>query len=336
MNRAVGGLALLAASLAGLAGGCGAGADRSDPGLRDVRLAAVIKALDNPYFATMRSGLVVAARRSHARLDVAAARTGLEDTAGQAAQLESLAADRPRCYVVNPINETNLLPALSRVGGNTPIVNVDSEVGTAAAKAVGVKITTYVGIDNRASGRLAADAMTRLVGRRARVALITGIPGDRGSAVRAAGFAQRARGRFTIVATIAADFERGKARLAAAHALRSDPHIAGFFAVNDVMALGVADAVRAAGRQGAVKVVGFDGIRQALAAVGRGVLSATVAQYPFMIGRLGVEACLAALRGRAVPARVDAPVQVITRENVAQAQASYPNPAGRFADPFTR
>jgi ribose transport system substrate-binding protein len=329
-------MALLAASLASLVVACGGGADRPDADVRGVRLAAVIKALDNPYFVTMRSGLVVTARRSHARLDVAAARTGLQDTAGQAAQLDSLAAGRPRCYVVNPINETNLLPALSRVARHTPIVNVDSEVGTEAAKAVGVKITTYVGTDNRASGRLAADAMVRLVGRNARVAVITGIPGDRGSALRAAGFAQGARGRFRIVATLAADFERGKARLAAGLALRRDPHIAGFFAVNDIMALGAVDAVRAADREGAVKVVGFDGIRQALAAIGRGVLSATVAQYPFTIGRLGVEACLAALSGRAVPARVDAPVQVITRENVAQAQARFPNPVERFPDPFSR
>jgi ABC-type sugar transport system substrate-binding protein len=258
----------------------------------------------------------------------------LQDTAGQASELESLAAEGPRCYVVNPINQTNLVGALSRVAEDSPIVNVDSRVGEEAANAVGVEITTYIGTDNRAGGGLGADAMAALVERGARVAVITGIPGDVGSGLRSEGFERGNRGRFDVVATIAADFEREKARRATADLLRRDPRIDGVFAVNDLMALGVADAVVAAGRQGKVKVVGFDGIRQALDGVRRGSLSATVAQYPYTMGQLAIEACLAAIRGESLPGRVDAPVQVVTRENIARAQANFPEPVERFADPF--
>jgi ABC-type sugar transport system substrate-binding protein len=336
MTRSARRLALLAGLLAAFVVGCGGGDRRSDADLRGVRLAAVIKGLDNPFFVTMRAGLVATARRDDARLEVAAAPTGLQDTAGQASALESLAARHPRCYVVNPINPTNLVGALARVAGDTPVVNVDSVIGEEAAKAVGVKITTYIGTDNRTGGRLGADAMAALVDRGARVAVITGIPGDVGSGLRADGFKDGNRGRFDVVATIAADFERGKARQAAAALLRTDPRVAGFFAVNDLMALGAADAVRAAGRQGDVDVIGFDGIPQALAAVGRGSLSATVAQYPYTMGQLSVEACLAALRGDSVPDSVDAPVQVVTSENVARARANFPRPVERFDDPFAR
>ena len=48
--------------------------------------------------------------------------------------------------------------------------------------------------------------------------------------------------RFDVVATLAADFEREKARLAAADLLQADPRIDGFFAVNDLMALGARPA----------------------------------------------------------------------------------------------
>jgi ribose transport system substrate-binding protein len=164
--------------------------------------------------------------------------------------------------------------------------------------------------------------------------VITGIPGDVGSGLRAEGFKEGTRGRFKVVTTAAADFERDKARRAAADLLRADPRIAGFFAVNDLMALGVADAVQAAGRGRDVYVIGFDGIREALAAVRRGTLSATVAQYPYTIGQLGVEACLAAIRGESLPAKVDAPVQVVTKDNVARAQANFPRPVERFSDPL--
>ena len=328
--------ALLAGLLALFVFGCGGGGDRSDKDTRGVRVAAVIKALDNPFFVTMHAGLVATARRDDARLHVAAAPTGLQDTAGQASELESLAADDPGCYVVNPINPTNLVAALARVPADTPIVNVDSFIGEDAAKTLGVKITTYIGTDNRAGGGLGADAMAALVGRGARVAVITGIPGDVGSGLRAKGFEDGNRGRFRVVARIAADFDREKARLAAADLLGENPRVEGFFAVNDLMALGAADAVRAAGRQGDIKVVGFDGISEALAAISRGSLSATVAQYPYTMGQLSIEACLASLRGDRVPANVNAPVQVVTSKNVARARKNFPRPVEPFDDPFTR
>jgi len=299
-------------------------------------LAAVIKGLDNPFFVTMRDGLAATARRDDALLTVVAAPTGLQDTAGQASELESLADDDPHCYVVNPINQTNLVGALARVAADTPIVNVDSVIDAQAAKAVGVRITTFVGTDNRAGGRLGADAMAALVDRGARVAVVAGIPGDVGSGQRADGFRQGNRGRFDVATTIAADFERKKAKRAAAALLRGNPGIEGFFAVNDLMALGVADAVRAADKQGQVKVIGFDGIPQALDAVEHGSLSATVAQYPYTMGQLSIEACLAALRGDPVPANVKAPVQVVTSQNVARARANFPEPVEHFDDPLGR
>jgi ABC-type sugar transport system substrate-binding protein len=336
MTRRAGRFALLAGLLAATMLGCGGKSQRSDADLRDVGLAAVIKGLDNPYFVTMRDGLVATARRDGARLQVAAAPTGLQDTAAQASELESLAARHPGCYVVNPINQTNLVGALARVADHAPIVDVDSVISKDAAKAVGVDITTYIGTDNRAGGRLGADAMAALAGRGARIAVITGIPGDVGSGQRADGFTTGNRGRFEVVATTAADFERHTARLAAADLLRTDKRIDGFFAVNDLMALGVSDAVRAAGRQGDVKVVGFDGIPQALDAIGRGSLSATVAQYPYMMGQLAIHACLAALRSDRVPNTVDAPVQIVTHANVDRARANFPRPVEPFQDPFAR
>jgi ABC-type sugar transport system substrate-binding protein len=83
-----------------------------------------------------------------------------------------------------------------------------------------------------------------------------------------------------------------------------------------------------------VAVVGVDGIEEALDAVERGAMSATVSQYPNTIGRLGVEACLAAASGKSVPAKVDAPIQVVTRRNVARAKAKFPQPVEPFKSPF--
>jgi ABC-type sugar transport system substrate-binding protein len=63
-------------------------------------------------------------------------------------------------------------------------------------------------------------------------------------------------------------------------------------------------------------------------------MSATVSQYPYTIGMLGVEACLAAVAGKQLPARVDAPIQVVTRRNVARAESNFPRPVEPFQSPF--
>jgi ABC-type sugar transport system substrate-binding protein len=326
-------VALLPVVAAAAAFGCGGDGPGATRGAQSKDVVAVIKGLDNPFFQTMEGGLRAAGRRHRLAVRVAAA-AGLQDTAGQAATLESLVADRAGCYIVNPIASTNLIRPLSHIPAQTPIVNIDSPVDAAAAGAAGRPVTTYIGTDNVAAGRLAADAMARLVRRGDHVAVIGGIPGDDTSDARARGFRDGARGRFSVVDTIAADFDRGRAELAAEDALHSDRALSGLFAVNDEMALGVADAVRALGRRGKVAVIGLDGIAAALDAVRRGAVAATVAQYPYAIGQLGVEACLAALRGKRLPARVDAPIQLVTRENVTRARARFPEPVAPFRDPL--
>jgi ABC-type sugar transport system substrate-binding protein len=238
--------------------------------------------------------------------------------------------------VVNPINRTNLVQPLSHLRGGTPVVNIDSPLDVAAAKAVGIKIITYVGTDNVQAGRVAADALGRFVGQGARVAVISGIPGDASSDARTSGFSQGAKGRFNIVSTIPVDFDRGRAKLAADQLLRANPPIQGFFAVNDQMALGIADAMAAIGKSGSVPVIGLDGTAEALAAVNSGTLAATVAQYPYTIGQLGVQACLASIQKKSVPAKVVAPVQIVTKDNVARAQANFPQPVEPFDDALAK
>jgi ABC-type sugar transport system substrate-binding protein len=323
---------LVVAVVAVLAAGCG-----GDSGARDsggARVGVVIKGLDNPFFAAMKQGVLAAAHDRKADVRLGAA-TGLDDTAGQASKLEALIAQGLNCYVVNPISQSNLVQALSHVPDGTPIVNIDSPVGADDARALGIRISTYIGTDNEAAGKLAADTMAGLVGRGARVGVIGGISGDATSAARIDGFRAGARGRFDALDPVSADWDERKAMLAASALLRDEPGLDGFFAANDQMALGVARAVADAGRKGTeVAIVGVDGIEQALAAVRRGAISATVSQYPYTIGMLGVEACLAAASGKRLPAQVDAPIQVVTRRNVARAEAKFPRPVEPFKSPF--
>jgi ABC-type sugar transport system substrate-binding protein len=167
-----------------------------------------------------------------------------------------------------------------------------------------------------------------------KIGVIGGVSGDATSNARVEGFTSGAQGRFEALKTVAGDWDRAKALNAAEDLMRANPDIKGFFAANDQMALGIAQAVKNAGKKGQVAIIGVDGIEDALKAVKAGDMSATVSQYPYTIGQLGVEACLAASNGKTLPSNVKAPVQVVTKDNVAKAERNFPKPVENYNDPF--
>jgi ABC-type sugar transport system substrate-binding protein len=307
----------------------GGSAAQSEP----VRIGMVVKGLEYPFFQDMKDGAEAAAREHGADLEVQAA-SAVDDASGQAAKLEALVGQQMDCYVVNPVSETNLVQPLARVEDGTPIVNIDLPVGGDAAQEAGLTLATYIGTDNVAAGALGADTMAELVDKGASIGIIGGTSGDPTSAARIDGFTENAGGRFTALQTVAADWDRAKALTAAEDLLRAQPELGGFFAANDGMALGIAQAVRNAGKEGDVAVIGVDGTQDAMKSIKNRGMAATVAQYPYTIGQLGVEACLAAVSDETLPAKVDAPVQVVTGDNVAQAEQNFPEPVEAFDNPF--
>jgi ABC-type sugar transport system substrate-binding protein len=298
------------------------------------QVAAIIKGLDNPFFQTMQQGITTQAKIQGTNVTVQAA-ASITDTTGQADKVQALAGQNYACFLVNPISQTNLVQPLVPVSqANKPIVNIDSPIGADAAQAANLKISTYIGTDNVSAGKSGAEEMAKLIPGGGDVALVGGIAGDATSQARLKGFQQGAASNLKVVQTVAADWDRQKALTAAGDILRARPNLKGFFVANDDMGLGVTRAIANAGKQGQVKVVSVDGIQDALKAVQDGTLSSTVAQYPYAIGSMGMEACKAAMAGKTLPKNVIAPVLVVTKDNAAKALSSFPKPFDKYDDPF--
>ena len=296
-------------------------------------IAAVIKGLDNPFFQYMQRGIDERGKELGASVTIQAA-ANMGDATGQADRLSAMALQDYGCYLVNPISVSNLVQALVPVAQKKmPIVNIDSTIDPEQAKAAGFAVSTYIGTDNVSAGHLAGDEMLKLVPKGSKVALIAGIVGDVGSNARIKGFKEATEGKLEAIVLVSADWDREKAFTAAGDILRANPDVAGFFAANDVMALGVQRAVDAAGKSN-VKVIGLDGIVDAMKSVADGGLAATVAQYPYVVGAMGIEACVAAAKGQALPAKVDAPVLVVNKANAEASLKNFPRPGGDYPDPF--
>jgi ABC-type sugar transport system substrate-binding protein len=300
------------------------------------KVAVVIKGLDNPFFQSMESGVKDKAAADGVSVEVQAANS-ITDTTGQADKLAALATQNYSCFVVNPISGTNLVQGIAQLGAKKKtIVNIDSPVDASAAKSANATLATYIGTDNIAAGKLAGTEMTKLLPNGGDVVAIGGTAGDVTSAARITGFQQGIASSSAIKfgQTVAANWDRQEALTQAQTILRSKPDLGGFFVANDDMALGVARAIATAGKTGKVHVISVDGIKDALTAVRDGQLDAVVAQYPYVIGAMGVEACKAANAGKALPANVAAPVELVTKADAAKALAVTPKPFGSYTDPF--
>jgi ABC-type sugar transport system substrate-binding protein len=295
--------------------------------------AAVIKGLDNPFFQQMEQGIDAQAHDSGVDVETQAA-ASVTDTSGQADRLNAMAQQGYDCYIVNPISGTNLIQGLAQIAAEgTPVVNIDSPVEADAASKANLEVSTYIGTDNVEAGKLGGQAMVDALGGSGKVALVGGISGDVTSNARLEGFTEAA-GALEIVQTVAADWDRQTAQTRATDILSANPDLKGFFSANDDMALGISRAVANAGKSGQIAIVGVDGIEDALKAVQSGDITATVAQYPYAIGQMGVQACEMAEAGDDLPENVTAPVAVVTKDKAGAALEAFPAPFQQFDNPL--
>jgi ABC-type sugar transport system substrate-binding protein len=300
----------------------------------DVKVAAVIKGLDNPFFQAMEQGIQDTADEAGTDVSIQAA-ADIGDTTGQADKLSALAGQDFGCFVVNPISGTNLVQALAPIAAaGTPVVNIDSPIDADAAAAANLDPATYIGTDNGAAGGKAGDFVLANVDEGAKVAIIGGVAGDVTSGARVDGFKETVGDQVEIIGEQAADWKREVALTKATDIIAANPYVAAFFAANDDMGLGIVKAVENAGKAGEIVVVSVDGNSDALQSVLDGGLSATVAQYPYAIGSLGLQACQIAAAGTELPETVESPTALVDAENAQQALDAFPQPFEDFENPL--
>lgn len=328
-------IAAIAATSLLLAGCSTSGAEPGKSGgASDGKIAVVLKTASNQFWATMQSGAEDQGKTSGASVTVQSA-SSEEGSEEQTTLLQTLTGNDYDCFAVAPITGTNLIQPLTAASqAGKPIINLDSAIDADAAKSAGIKISTFIASNNNDAGKQAGTFMAEQLGGSGKVAVVGGLAGDANSEARTSGFIEAAKaGGLTVVQEVAADWDREKALDAATTILESTPDLGGFYAANDGMALGIVQATKNTGKSD-VKVIGTDGNEDALKSIKEGGLTATVSQYPYAVGVLGVDACRAAISGAKLPEKVDAPIALVSADNAAKAIKSFPQPFEEYDNPF--
>jgi ribose transport system substrate-binding protein len=274
-----------------------------------VTIGSIMKYLGNQYWIALADGQNDRAAKYGITVDVQAA-SSESDQVGQLNAAETMLQNEYTALLVSPQSDTNLCPAVEKgEAAEVPVLNVNDAVLPGAKQ--------WVGPNQIQNGISAAEYMIENLPAGSQVAVIEGQAGVYAAKQRTAGFTDTATdGGLDVVASVPGDWDIAKARDAAATILQQYPDLAGFYANNDGMALGIAEAVNAAGLKGDVMVIGTDGIEDAYNAIRSGDLTATVDSYPYLTGQVSVDVALRILGGQEVPRAIYTPQALITAENV--------------------
>ncbi|MDY6961261.1 MAG: substrate-binding domain-containing protein, partial [Pseudomonadota bacterium] len=105
------------------------------------------------------------------------------------------------------------------------------------------------------------------------------------------------------IVSIQTGITRAEALAVAQNMLQGNPDIDGIFGFGDDAALAAAVAVKSSGLTGKVKVIGFDGMPEAIKAVDSDPdFVGVIQQFPDQMGKLAIETAIKLQAGEDVPA----------------------------------
>lgn len=268
---------------------------------KDFKIGLSISTLNNPFFVSLKEGAEKEAKAQGATLQVADAQ---DDAAKQASDIEDMIQKKVDLILINPTDSAAVGAAVQTANdADIPVITVDrnAEAGDVIA---------HIASDNVAGGKQAGEYMIELVGDKAKVVELEGIPGASATRDRGEGFHAAVDSKLDVVAKQSANFDRAKGLSVMENILQNNKDIKAVFAHNDEMALGAVEALKAAGMED-VKVIGFDATDDAVKAVEDGKMAGTVAQKPAEIGKTGIDTAIKHLKGETVEKNIPVELDLI-------------------------
>ncbi|MFA0329582.1 ribose ABC transporter substrate-binding protein RbsB [Vibrio cyclitrophicus] len=266
-------------------------------------MAIVLSTLNNPFFVTMKDGAEAKAEELGYKLIVLDSQN---DPSKELSNIEDLTIRGVKAILINPTDSDAVSNAIRIANrSNIPVLTLDRGASRG-------DVVSHIASDNVIGGEMAGHFIMEKVGEKAKVIQLEGIAGTSAARERGEGFMNAVNGSdLELLASQPADFDRTKGLNVMENLLAANPDVQAVFAQNDEMALGALRAVQASGKD--VLIVGFDGTDDGIAAVNRGLLGATVAQQPDLIGSLGVEMADKVLKGETVDEYVPVPLKIVAK-----------------------
>lgn len=197
------------------------------------------------------------------------------DTNTESNLIDTAITNKSVAIILDPANADGSVGAVKKaVAAGIPVILVNAEInqeGLAKAQLVS---------NNAQGAALGAQQWVEAVGDKGKYVELFGAPSDNNAATRSNGY-ETVLTQYPDLKKVAkevADWDRTKGHDKMQSMLQANPDIIGVISGNDEMALGAIAALKEAGKLDQVKVGGFDGSPDAVAAIKAGELQYTVLQ----------------------------------------------------------
>ncbi|SMG06013.1 sugar ABC transporter substrate-binding protein [Paraburkholderia susongensis] len=286
------------------------------------KVALVMKSLANEFFLTMETGAKDYQKQNPGKFDLVT--NGIKDetdTANQIRIVEQMIVSKVDAIVLAPADSKALVPVVKKaVDAGIIVVNIDNRLDPDVLKSKDLNVP-FVGPDNRKGAQKIGDYLARRLKAGDEVGIIEGVSTTTNAQQRTAGFkdAMQTVGA-KVVSVQSGEWEIDKGNAVASAMLNEYPNLKALLAGNDNMAIGAVSAVRAAGKQGKVFVVGYDNINAIHPMLKDGRVLATADQYAAKQAVFGIDTALDALSHNKKQSQlsgvVETPVDLVTKDTL--------------------
>ena len=261
--------------------------------------------LTNPFFQVIADNMQTTAAAAGYDLIVV---SGDNDAKKQADQVDDFIVKGVAAIVLNPCDSSTVGAAIQKANAaGIPVFTNDIKYIGAKGKVV-----CHVATDNYQGGKLAGEAMVKLLGASGGKLALVNYPLVESCQLREQGFrevveAHNARpesAQIEIVTALDGRGDRDAGFTAAKDAIEGHPDLAALFAINDPSALGARAALEAAGKADQVRIISFDGQPIGKQAILEGKFVCEPIQFPDRIGKATIENMLQHFEGESVPPEV--------------------------------
>ncbi|AOJ86892.1 MULTISPECIES: sugar ABC transporter substrate-binding protein [Burkholderia] len=283
------------------------------------KVALVMKSLANEFFLTMENGAKEYQKHNAGQFDLIT--NGIKDetdTANQIRIVEQMIVSKVDAIVLAPADSKALVPVVKKaVDAGIIVVNIDNRLDPDVLKSKNLNVP-FVGPDNRKGARKIGDYLAKRLKAGDQVGIIEGVSTTTNAQQRTAGFQDAMKaGGMKVVSVQSGEWEIDKGNAVASAMLNEYPNLRALLCGNDNMAIGAVSAVRAAGKQGKVLVVGYDNINAIKPMLKDGRVIATADQYAAKQAVFGIDTALKAIAEHRKQADmtgvVETPVDLVTK-----------------------
>jgi len=232
----------------------------------------------------------------------------------QIANTENLIQQNVDVLLLDPISDEALKPLVQKaIDAKIPVIGVGDPIthpGVASA----------VTSSHEQIGQAMAEGIIKAFnGAPAKVVILAGPPGAEWTTRREKAFEDgiKKESNFEILTVQWFDeVTRAKGLALTEDYMKTFPDANLFYAADNAIGLGVADAVKTAGKVGEIKIVTSVVDRDTITMIKDGVITVDIAQQVVLIGRQAVRTALKILAGESVDKEQIVPVVTITKDNV--------------------